>query len=209
MTGEHVVGRGECLGSIAAANGLFWQTVWDRPENSELRRRRENPNVLRAGDVVFVPDRREKTESGATETRHRFRRRGVPSSLHLVLRHRNGDPIAGEAYTLTVDGRIFEGTTDGEGAIRQSVPPGAGSGTLRVPELGLSVTLRLGDLDPFDTVSGAKQRLSNLGYGCGPGPDLDEATQQALRAFQADRGATQTGQLDDATRTQLRDAHGS
>jgi len=75
--------------------------------------------------------------------------------------------------------------------------------------MGLSVTLRLGHLDPIDTVSGAKQRLSNLGYGCGPGPDLDETTREALRAFQGDQGATQTGELDDTTRTQLQQAHGS
>jgi len=82
---SYTVKQGDCISSIAQMHGLFWYKVWNHPKNANLNERRKDPNVLSPGDVVFVPDQEEKEESGATEQRHRFRKKGVPAKLRLRI----------------------------------------------------------------------------------------------------------------------------
>jgi hypothetical protein len=82
---RHVVRSGECIESIATGHGFFWETIWNLPDNEALRTAREEPTILRPGDEVVIPDKRRKDESGATEQRHRFRRKGVPVVLRLRI----------------------------------------------------------------------------------------------------------------------------
>ena len=37
-SGRHIVRAGQDIGSIAHRNGFFWETVWQHPDNAELRR---------------------------------------------------------------------------------------------------------------------------------------------------------------------------
>lgn len=157
---DHTVRSGECINSIAARYGFFWETIWDDGANADLRSKRSNPDHLLPGDVVVIPALRMKEESRATEAKHRFRRKGVP--IELVVRllkdpseHRvvalepdrndpgnyddapkileeepEPEPEANEAYELTVDGEIFTGDTDGDGVLRAQIPPTVGRGRL-------------------------------------------------------------------------------
>lgn len=77
--------RGDCLHSIADAHGLFWETIWNHPENRELKSAYATPSQLKPGDHLFVPEKTRKEESGGTETKHTFRRKGVPCKLSLKL----------------------------------------------------------------------------------------------------------------------------
>jgi len=113
--GAHAVQQGECTESIAFDNGLFWETIWNDPNNAELRRARQSPNALLPGDKLHVPERQEGSSSGETEKRHRFKRKGVPSTIQIVLKE-GGEPRTGVPYTLTIDGKFVSGTTDGQGA---------------------------------------------------------------------------------------------
>jgi N-acetylmuramoyl-L-alanine amidase len=72
--------QGDSIPSLAHENGHFWETVWNDGANAELRQKRPRPNQLAPGDEVAIPDLRPKKKSGATEQKHRFVRRGVPSS---------------------------------------------------------------------------------------------------------------------------------
>lgn len=194
-----VAGPGDCINSIAFAHGFFWQTVWDHPENQNLKTEREDPNVLRANDEVFVPDLDPGEESAATEQRHRFRRKGVPAKIKIRVMI-NDEPIANAPCTLVVDGQTTEMSTDGDGFVEINVSPGVREGELRVRVRG-SVTvfpLDFGHLDPISTDEGVTQRLLQLGYAMASAEDLD----RAVTAFREDH-ALGAGGIDDQFRDKL------
>lgn len=206
---EHVVVSGECISSIAEAHGLFWETVWNDSANAELKRQRGNPNVLHAGDRLLIPARRPKEESGSTESKHRFKRKGVPARLLLKIMA-NGKPRAGERYVLYIDGVPFEGKLDDEGKIDVKIPPTAQKGSLYVGDDNEAYALTLGHLDPVTEMTGVQARLQSLGYECGPvnGQNSPE-TQAALKKFQWDEGLETTGEVDQATQDALVKKYGS
>jgi hypothetical protein len=209
--GHYEVEQGECIKSIAYDHGLFWETLWNRSENAQLKQKREDPSVLFPGDVVFIPDRKEKSESGQTDRRHRFRRRGVPASTGLQLIC-NGEPLPNKDYWLEIDGELSTGITDGEGRLVHTIPPNARRGrvTVRMGKDEAEFDIVLGEVDPRTEISGVQQRLRNLGWDNVPldgelGPD----TLDAIREFQEDRGLEITGELDPPTLERLRKEHGA
>src|SRR5262245_51728275 len=60
MSRTHTIQTGECISSVAYRYGFFPSTIWDHPENAELKRLRRDPNVLYADDAVHVPELRVK-----------------------------------------------------------------------------------------------------------------------------------------------------
>lgn len=206
---EHVVRQGDCISSIAQQSGLLPERIWDHPNNSELRENRGSPNILHAGDVVFVPERQERQESCATQQRHRFRKRGVPSMLRLRLLI-GGEPRADERYILEVDGELLSGTTDDQGRLEHHIPPDARRGRLLLGETQDEYALNLGRIDPIDEISGVQGRLNNLGFDCGAADgNLGPRMEEALRAFQRKHDLTESGEADEATRNRLVEIHGS
>ena len=209
----HTVEQGECLSSIAEHYGFFWETLWDHSENRELRQQRGSPNVLCPGDVVFVPEKGVREESGETETRHRFRAKGVPAYLNLRLLDEEGNPRSSLVYELTIDGDGRSGTTDDEGRIQEPIPPRAGKAVLKLTSEGGKTEeyeLLLGEVDAITDVTGVQTRLRNMGYDPGTvdGEEGDR-TRAAIRAFQRSIGEEETGELTDSQRKALEEAHGS
>lgn len=207
--GQYLVREIDCLSRIAAEHGLLPDTIWNDPANAALRQARPNRELLYPGDRVFIPPLRSKREPGAAEMRHRFRRKGMPSSITLVLKH-NDQPRANEPYRLEIDGAVFEGVTDAQGQITRPVPPGATRGRLRIGDDPRTHEIEIGRLDPIDAISGVQQRLNNLGFACGPADGvLGPRTRLALTAFQQKVGIEPTGRADDVTRQRLVEQHGS
>jgi N-acetylmuramoyl-L-alanine amidase len=202
--------RGECISSMAAESGHFWQTIWDHAANAGLKRARGNPNVLRAGDAVFVPAARPKSDVGAIDQHHKFVRRGEPAQLRLRIRA-DDEPRAEVPWVLEVDGNRFEGFTDADGNLAVPMPGGARRALLRVgpPEDVDEYELDLGTVQPVHSPLGVRARLENLGFLKPAAAVSDSALADAVRAFQQRNGLGATGTMDEATRARLLEEHGS
>ncbi len=222
MAEDYTVEPGDCMSSIAYERGFFWKTLWNDSSNAELKARRKNPNVLMTGDVVHIPDLTVKKEPGATETTHKFMLKGVPEILRMKLLDANHQPRANLDYLIVIEGNSRKGKTDGNGELKESIPPNAKAGKLTFAtcpdKTGKPIpgkpknqvmNLQLGNLNPVSEVSGLKSRLANLGFYKGPIDDnLDKAAKQAIRAFQRRKGLPVTGVADEATKGQLLKIHG-
>lgn len=215
MATKHIVVQGECLSLIARRYGFAdWKAIYDHPDNAQLKRERPNPNLLYPGDVVAIPDPQKKSHSLATGKTHRIAVKLPKKVLRLVLRNRDGKPLANQAYTLTFASRPpIEGKkTDGDGKLEADVGIDVRAATLKIGEHELA--LELGHLNPLaDTpdqgLSGIQARLNNLGYGAGAADGiLGPRTRAALRLFQADAQLDVTGEPDQATRDRLQREHG-
>ncbi len=158
--GEREVQDGDCIHGIAAETGHFWETLWNDGGNADLKGKRKNPDVLLPGDKVVIPPLDTTPESGATEKRHKFRRKGVPIQLIIRVLKQGADdrvhqldpeknkpweyndapkddqkapedePEANQRYKLDVEGTLYEGTTDGDGVLKHSIAAAATSGRL-------------------------------------------------------------------------------
>jgi len=209
-SGNWKVRQGQCLESIALDTGHFWQKLWDLPENQEIKDKRQDPNTLLPGDLLSVPPIEEKQVPGATEQKHTFRRKGVPSILKVQCL-RLDEPLADLPYRLVIDGKHFEGQTDSEGRVEQAIPPDAKEGCLiiREDEQEYEYELELGHLDPIETITGIKARLSNLGFDPGTINDReDQGYTAALARFQEKHELEVTGEPDQDTRDKLEEIAG-
>jgi N-acetylmuramoyl-L-alanine amidase len=199
------------MSSISFEEGFFWQTLWNHEGNADLKKTRESPFVLRPGDVVNIPELRQREVSAATGLRHTFRRKGVPAVLRMQLLEMN-QPLAGLPYVLAFGGTKIKGTTDAEGKLEAFVPPDMPQATLRVGEGESERVYEIAPrtLDPARDVKGIQGRLANLGYyGGGVSGTLDAATTAAIKKFQGDHDLEATGVADDTTALLLSDVHDS
>jgi hypothetical protein len=208
MPQDHTVKQGEYLRKIAQAAGFpDYNAIWSSAENSELKQKRQNPNILLPGDKLVIPDKQEKQESGGTDQRHRFRLKGKPLKLRIVLRDTDDNPVANKECTLIIEGVANTLTTDGDGKLEQVIPPSASNGSLRIDEDEIS--LLIGHLDPIDELSGQQGRLNNLGYDAGSADDAqDTQFLSAVEEFQCDYDLTVDGICGPNTQAKLKEVHG-
>lgn len=220
MGREHFVKQGECLSSLAKRFGFVdYETIYDHPRNAELKKQRQNPNVIYPDDLVYIPDNELKEVDAATEQRHRFELRGSKTMFRLIVEDSDEKPYANVRYELRIDKETFEGTTDGEGKLEEMIPANARAGALILfseeqaeaeeePTIIGMFALNLGHLDPVEETTGVQSRLNNLGFCCGPvDGKLGKKTAEALREFQEKHGLTPTGEACPATRERLRQIH--
>ena len=204
---DHIATAGESVPSIAKDYGFFWKTIWEHGSNADLKSKRQDPNVIFEGDVVHMPALQEKKEDRPSEAKHNFKRKGDPLKFKIQLR-RFGEPRDSEDYILDIDGKLIRGKTGSDGKIEQWIPGNAKSAKLLLDNGKEQYDIDISRLDPVDTVSGARQRLGNLGFAVGNGDDeLDDKTRGALREFQSRFKLQSTGELDGATKGKLKELH--
>ncbi|MHC5110533.1 MAG: LysM peptidoglycan-binding domain-containing protein [Planctomycetota bacterium] len=155
--GIHHVREGETVSSIAAQYGFTdWEEkIWNAPENSELKAQRVNPNTLTPGDQIVIPEPELKEESRPTDEWHDFHVIRNKRFLRLKLRNEENEPFANKTYELEPTSS-FRGnfvqqgtTTDAEGRIEEHIPHTMTKAKLTLPEVGLSVDIRIGALQPL------------------------------------------------------------
>lgn len=213
MPEDYQVQAGDSVNSVAFERGFFWQTLWDHPNNARLKQTRKDPDVLLEGDILHIPDKREKQESAATRRHHRFRKRGTPAKLRLVLlrpkkpgkkstpqaapkwweyhqpavEQAQTEPDSDVPYCLYADGLIVkQGKTDQDGKIEVDLSPAAKQGLLvlhRGTPQERTLELNFRHMDPIDDLRGVAKRLNNLGFACPVGSS--EPSPELTAAIQA------------------------
>ncbi|WIG94820.1 peptidoglycan-binding domain-containing protein [Myxococcus sp. SDU36] len=133
--------------------------------------------------------------------------------MRLAVKDADGQSMDGSFYELETGREVFSGIL--KTFIEHAVPVDTEMATLRVwkdahAEVpGLVWRLRVGHLDPIDTVSGIQGRLRNLGFGCGPIDGIaGPLTEAAVRAFQRNHGLSVDGVVGPLTRARLVEVHG-
>jgi hypothetical protein len=215
MEDYYTVIQGDHLSKIAKDNGFTdYNIIWNHPNNSDLKKQRQNPNILLPGDQLFIPDMEQKQESGATDKKHTFVVDKKTLKLRLVLEDFYEKPIAGAQCALLVNGQVYQLTTDGNGKLEQEIPLDAKEGTLiirgdQTPFANEVLPIRIGHLDPVEEISGQVGRLNNLGYSAGKidGSDEEEFS-SAVQEFQCDNGLTVDGICGSQTQAKLKQVCG-
>lgn len=182
---DYQVQQGDCLNSIAKEYGLLWTTIWNHPRNSSLKEKRKDPNILYPGDMLFIPEKDLKNETGATQQTHTFVLKDSRCKLKITLLC-NDKPRASEPYRLTIDSVVFSGQTSSDGSLEQSIQPDARVGHLTLTKANEEYDLLLGHMDPITEISGIQMRLQNLGFYIGEKADgiMGPKTASGVRAFQ-------------------------
>lgn len=209
----HTVAQGEYLSYIAAQYGFTsYLKIWNHPNNANLKALRKNPEVLHPGDKVFIPELEVRNEGCATDKKHTFRASATPLKLKLVVKDVNNRPVAGKPCQLTLDGVVYDLTTDGSGAIEKTIPTTAREGRLVLKDASVPIDIDLpiliGHMDPVEEKSGQTARLENLGYYAGDAND-EQRYRRAVEEFQRDNGLTVDGVCGPATQAKLKQVFGS
>lgn len=208
----HIVAQGETMTRLSARQGFDAREVWEDGRNRELRERRESPDVLLPGDVVYLPRTSppRRAVSSAQVNRFTARRPAQPVALRLLA---EGETLRDASCEVDLPGGAVEARTDGDGVLRFDVPTSVERVTVRVLDRDATIEVLVGHLDPLSTMSGVAGRLENLGLLASDWRGASGARRAAmvragLEAFQRARGIADTGELDEPTRTALVDAHG-
>ncbi len=207
---KYTVKQGDCLSKIGAEHGIYWKTIYNHPENAEFKKKRQNPNLIYPGDIIFIPEKEKKVEDKPDAQKHSFKLKGVPANLKLRLLE-SYEPYANIEYSLEIDGAVVSedgAKTDDDGIIEHNIDPKAQEGVLTLGEDNVEFKLRLGGLDPINTPEGVQGRLHNLGHYTGKIDGNLEHASDALRQFQRRFGLKATGKIDDETRNKLEEIHG-
>ncbi len=125
MPEDYQVQDGDCVSSIAYSNGFYWETLWNHPGNASLKSDRKDPNILKAGDLLHIPDLTVRQEPGATEATHKFKLKGVPAKLRMRLMKPKEDPSQSSGSGAGGGG----GSGGGSAAGGAGNPAGAGGST--------------------------------------------------------------------------------
>jgi hypothetical protein len=192
----YVICQGDYVQKIAEQFGFDADAVWNDPKNADLQTLRESPNLLLAGDVLYIPDPQDPVlhtlASGTTNTF--VAPDAATVSIALKFQVIGDSTYASKAYTITELDSLTGLATDGDGVATFDVPVNLETVTLVFTETGESWTLAIGGMDPINSLSGVFQRLQNLGYidrdvqfNAQTEGDIPDVVRAGLRALKADQ----------------------
>jgi hypothetical protein len=182
-------------------------TVISHQDNQKLLCTR-TAEILCPGDKLWLPEIGAGIPLSVKKGRgYIIKPRGGLRKIAIRIESKNKQPIKNTPYKLTVGGRILEGSTDGNGILKQQVPLTATKGRLDIGNF--SFKLELAALDPIQTLTGIQGRLANLGYYRGAiDGEIGPVTKRAIMRFQSDSKITVDGRVGPETRKKLLERHG-
>jgi hypothetical protein len=153
--------------SLAHQFGFDADTVWNDPKNAQLQQLRKDPNILLAGDVLYIPDQNGPPvmQSLTTGTTNTFVA-PVPPTMTLTHKFVGADPTtySSKAYTVLELDPLTGLESDENGIVTFQAPVTLNTATVVFTDTGESWALCIGAMDPINTISGIFKRLQSLGY---------------------------------------------
>jgi len=205
MATTHTVQPGENLARIAKQYKVAnWRDIYLSPDNAEFRKKRPNPNILMAGDVLTIPEQKQKTVYVRTGANHRFVvKQNDSQKLTFCLTDHAGKAMPKVPVTFELNGRSQTIISDGSGKVEITVQqPELEEFPLNVyadsesEEPSHCFIVKPGFLDPVDTVSGIQARLNSLGHDCGVADGIyGKKTKAGIESFEQANDLTPTGEL--------------
>lgn len=221
----YVIRKGDYLTKLGHELGFDPAYVWAHPKNQELVEKRKSMEVLKPGDLLWVPDEARRRMPVEAEAKNAYVAR-VPKVPLVVTLKLGGKVLKKEPYILRGLGKLPDGTgsrkdemtgeTDEEGRIRLMPSVHVREVEVVLPRKKKELRLFIAGMAPDNELSGVRMRLKNLGYlgAKHQGAERYEAIdpvqlEAAVRAFQVDVGLEVTGVVDDALTAKLVEVHGS
>jgi hypothetical protein len=211
----HIVKQGEYLSGLARQYGFSsYRTLWFHPENAELRKKRQNPNILFPGDSLFIPEIENKRTDGVTEKCHVFQKSGDRLKLRLMLKDIYNGPLADARCELRLGNDGLPGQSHSNGRLDQEIPITCETASLLLggkkdPLENRVTEIKIGHLDPVEEMSGQAARLQNLGYYRTSVEEIDKMEfRYAVEEFQCDHGLVVDGKCGPQTQARLKSEHG-
>lgn len=196
----YTVQPGDCLISIAQQHGIVdWRTIYEHAENEQFRELRKNPNMICAGDELYIPKLEGARVKAETNKKLSFVLKKAKSYFSVRLTNSKFEPLVDIPYTLSVYKsekdlnqeplkRFEDQKTDEDGFIEQLLPEEAKFAYLvyapypQRPSLIRKKRFYIGELDDPRTESGMRSRLNHFGFFSGEN-NLDDES-KALFATQ-------------------------
>lgn len=215
--GEYVVKPGDSFAKIVLSAGLGteWKKIYNSGDNSDFRKACPDPDLLVPGQKCVLPEKKTKEESKPGNAKAKFKAKTSKTQLHVVVIRPDGQPLKSADFELTLkggaaDGFVMKKKTDGSGAVKCDIPVDTDGATLSLE--GQELELKIGWLEPVETVRGAQARLRNLNYAL---PEIDgkadpgSTTAAAVAAFQKEHSlGDPEGEIGSATQKKLKDVYG-
>jgi len=160
----YIIRQGDYLAKLAYKFSFDAEAVWNDPKNAELQKLRPNPNILLAGDILYIPDPapvQAGTKSLTSGTTNSFASNcpTVPVTICFL-----DASLASHPYTVNELPQLTGLTTGTDGTASFEVPVTMQAVTLVFTSGGTTFNCQTGNLDPINTLSGICQRLQHLGY---------------------------------------------
>lgn len=221
----YVIRKGDYLTKLGHEMGFDPSFVWAHPKNKELVAKRKNQEVLKPGDILWIPDEARRKMPVEMETQNSYVARVPKMPLVLTLKL-GGKILKKEPYIIRGLGRLPDGTgakkeevsgeTDDKGVLRLAPSVHVREIEVVLPKRKKELRLFVAGLAPDNELTGVRMRLKNLGYlgakhqGAERYEALDPAQlEAAVRAFQTDAGLEVNGVVDEKLTKKLVEVHGS
>jgi hypothetical protein len=187
----YVIKQGDYLAKLADQLGFDADTVWGDQSNAQLQQLRPNPNILFAGDVLYIPNQMGPPPAPQSLTPGTTNSFVTNAAATVSVSITFTDPgLASQAYSVPELPQLTGLTTDANGTATLEVPVSQDSFTIAFAAAGVTLLYQMGYLDPITTLSGIFQRLQHLGFlpsNINPfplDPDMIRAGLLALKAAQ-------------------------